>query len=494
MVPDYPRLFAGLNALLDKINAGDGGLPALYRLLELGQEALGAEAMSFVEYAPSGGRVIAATGASYWAVGRPVDTTDPAIAQLLAGPRTQERPISDLPEELAAQYHGRGLSRMVGARAELGGLVVGSLHAYFPETGIRATDAERSLVTWLASSAARMYGERTGLPVHDDGHVVASLADGLAILGRDGSIRLWNPAAERVTGFPTSQMLGAHLPLPVPDPGQSVDHRLPDGRWLQVHCAELAGSDARVVTFRDITETRRRERDRDLFIAVTSHELRTPVTVIKGYADTLGEHWDQLSDAERRDAVRVLGQRSADLARLVDRLLSAASNAGGALGELTPIPFDLVDALRAAADRLPSDLRKGLRVELPRTLPKAYGDRGSVATLLTELLTNAYKYSPTGADVQLDAEADGQTVYFRVSDRGIGVRPEHVERAFERFWQGELDDQRRYSGVGLGLYLVRRLVERQNGWVSLRPRERGGTVAEVRLPRADATSSGSELS
>ena len=100
-------------------------------------------------------------------------------------------------------------------------------------------------------------------------------------------------------------------------------------------------------------------------------------------------------------------------------------------------------------------------------------------------MTNAYKYSLSPAEVTLSGGSDGQTVYFRVADRGIGIRSEHVERAFERFWQGEADEARRYGGVGLGLYLVRRIVERQNGWVSLRPREGGGTVAEVRLPRAD---------
>ena len=82
----------------------------------------------------------------------------------------------------------------------------------------------------------------------------------------------------------------------------------------------------------------------------------------------------------------------------------------------------------------------------------------------------------------LTAGADAQTVWFRVADRGIGIRPEHVERAFERFWQLETGDQRTRGGVGLGLYLVRRIVERQHGWVSLRPRQGGGTVAEVRLP------------
>jgi signal transduction histidine kinase len=120
---------------------------------------------------------------------------------------------------------------------------------------------------------------------------------------------------------------------------------------------------------------------------------------------------------------------------------------------------------------------------LPAELPKAYGDRDSLATILTELATNAHKYSPHNTDVELYAEADDHTVTFRVADRGVGVKPEHVERAFERYWQGESGDRRHHPGAGLGLYLVRRIVERQHGWVSLRPRDGGGTVAEVRLPR-----------
>jgi signal transduction histidine kinase len=101
------------------------------------------------------------------------------------------------------------------------------------------------------------------------------------------------------------------------------------------------------------------------------------------------------------------------------------------------------------------------------------------------LVTNACKYSTDWVDVELTAGADERTVWIRVSDRGLGISPEYTERAFERFWQLETGDQRRYGGVGLGLYLVRRIVERQNGWVSLRARDGGGTVAEVRLPRAD---------
>ena len=157
--------------------------------------------------------------------------------------------------------------------------------------------------------------------------------------------------------------------------------------------------------------------------------------------------------------------------------------------EMVTLVRELRDRV-AVLERENADLRRRLTMNLPLDLPKALGDRGSLATVLTELVTNADKYSEDDAAVELTTGADAQSVFFRVSDRGVGVRPENVERAFDRFWQGELGNRRRYPGAGLGLYLVRRIVERQNGWVSLRPREGGGTVAEVRLPRGDVLLSG----
>ena len=117
-------------------------------------------------------------------------------------------------------------------------------------------------------------------------------------------------------------------------------------------------------------EQARRQEDRDLWVAVTSHELRTPVTVIKGYADTLTNHWDSLGEAGRQEAVRVIGTRAGELARLVDRLLSATSD-DGEVGAAPAGPFDLVEALRHAADELPADLRRRLVLDgLPAELPE----------------------------------------------------------------------------------------------------------------------------
>ncbi|MGC4744852.1 PAS domain-containing sensor histidine kinase [Micromonospora sp. DT201] len=478
---DFPALLAGHTAVIEMINSGDAGLPVLTQLLRVAQPALGASGMAFVEFGPTGGRVIAATGAAEWALGRPLAADDPDTVCLLSGPRVQQVSVSHLNGKLADELAGSGLRQMVVSRAEIGGDTVGSLHALYSGDDEPGTEG-RGVIAYLASCIGHMYGDQTGLPVHGDGPVVAALADGLAVVDRDGHVRLWNPAAAQVTGRSVEQALSRPLPFPLPPSGQVRDHRMPDGRWLRITSGDLPGPGTlRVVTFRDITDQQRRDHDRELFVAVTSHELRTPVTVIKGYADTLTDHWESLTEVDRRQAARVIGQRANELARLVDRLLSSAAEAGP--GDEPPTLFDLGDALRSAVADLPAELRRRLALVLPADLPKALGHRPSLATVLTELTTNAGKYSPPDSPIEITASVDGQLVAFRVSDQGIGIRPEHVERAFDRFWQGESGDRRGYPGAGLGLYLVRRIVEQQNGWVSLRPRTGGGTVAEVRLPR-----------
>jgi signal transduction histidine kinase len=390
--PDYPALIRGQIAVLDRINAGEMGLPVLQSLVRLAQEVLGGRGAGFAEYATGHGRIVAATGACAPALGRRVGREDDRLS---AG-RSLLIPLDSLNDEFAKQIECGDLHRMLGARCETGGKTVGSLHVYFGDDQGDPSPEHHAVLELVASSIGGLYAGQPGLPVHGDA---------------------------------------------------------------------------------------RRQDNRDLWVAVTSHELRTPVTVIKGYADTLTNHWDSLGEGGRQEAVRVIGTRAGELARLVDRLLSATSEEGE-IGVAPAGPFDLSEALREAVDELPADLRRRIVADnLPEDLPKAYGERDTIATILTELATNAEKYSPPDTVVELCAGVDEETLRFRVSDRGAGIRPEHVERAFERYWQGESGD-RHHPGAGLGLYLVRRLVERQQGWVSLRPREGGGTTAEVRLPRA----------
>jgi two-component system phosphate regulon sensor histidine kinase PhoR len=479
------EVFDELTALADLLNAGEGGLVGLQRTVELTPAATGADGAAFVEFGCGGaGRVVAASGELIWGLGRPVDFNDPEVRRLRADDGgVWEYSADTIHTEGGHVLAGLGMRWVRFADAKVGSIPVGVLVVCYRAEG-DVCQPWRSALTFLASFIAMQYSLGRGLPVYQDGPAVAPTSDAFALLDPDDVVRAWNPPAELLTAQAAEDQIGKPWPFPLPVADETIEHQMACGRWIEIRAVRVAISGALAVTFRPRPEAG--SDDRDLFIALTGHELRTPVTVIRGYADTLVEHWDSLDEQARREGVFVVGQRARELARLVDRLLSAAGD-GSPAEAITALPFDLIDALHVAVDELRADLRRVLKVRLPATLPKAHGDRASLATVLTELATNACKYSPNWVEVELTAGADAQTVWFRIADRGVGIRPEHVERAFERFWQLETGDQRTSGGVGLGLYLVRRIVERQHGWVSLRPRQGGGTVAEIRLPRADAS-------
>jgi two-component system phosphate regulon sensor histidine kinase PhoR len=483
--PDVPPsgevpLLRGLTELISG-TTDTGGLVGLQLLVELAAAATGSIGASFVEYGPDDGRVVAACGSAQFMLGRPIDPQSPEIAEAVANSAPGQVTLVRLTPVL----------RMLRTSAVVGDVVVGSIQIYLPGGAGGVPSAAEAWLRLFGTCAAQLYVSENGLPAGESGDPsLDPVSLPIVVVTPEGTVRAWNGHAERLTAVAAVEAVGRTFPFPLPRSGQSTVHRLANGTRVRIRATRLAGTRSRVLYLRPEPETdprdRSRDESRDLFLAVASHELRTPVTVIRGYADTLVEHWDALKEADRREAVTVLGQRARELARLVDRLLSAASDAAGVGDGATPVPFDVIDALREVERDLAPEIRAAVDLDLPGALPKATGDRAGILTVVTELVTNACKYSPARVKVDVTAGADTQTVWFRVSDRGVGIPPEHVERAFERFWQLESGDQRSFGGVGLGLYLVRRIVERQNGWASLRPRDGGGTVAEVRLPRADA--------
>jgi signal transduction histidine kinase len=483
-----------LRSMLDEFNDGAGRRSLLARLVAAAEGYGGAAGAWFTVVEPDGGRVIVASESCAWIQGRHFGWEGSATAALLAGgQRSAVYPISAAAPAARAVVASHGFRSVLLARATATGRTVGVLHVLYREPEPDVDPARRAILE-LVAAACGVLVEGGATPVEGtareavDGHaptVAASIADGLAVLGGDGTVRSWNRSARHLTGLPREAVLHHQPPFPVPDPGQVLDHRLDSGRWIQILCSTLGGSGERAVTFRDITGPKLDVEAKDLFLATTSHELRTPVTVVKGYADTLIDRWPDLDSAQRLDAVRVIQQRSTELAELVDRLLLGAKPTDGSVRVVTE-PFDLVATVReATAGLLDASPRHRLVVDLPTGMPAARGDRVSMGTVLAELVANAAKYSPGGGAVEVTGGFGATTVLFRVADRGIGVGPDDVERVFDRFWQAEIGDQRRFGGVGLGLYIVRRLIDRQNGWVSVHPRDGGGTVVEVRLPRAD---------
>ncbi len=311
--------------------------------------------------------------------------------------------------------------------------------------------------------------------------VIDGSADGIAVLDADGLVRQWNPAAHLLTGVSPEEATGKPPPFPLPEPGAKLTHRLPSGRWIDLLCTGLSGREERVLDFRDITAAKELEEAKDLFLATTSHELRTPITVVQGFASTLASRWDKLPDSDRRSAVQTIAERAGALARLVEQLL-LGSRAGADQLTVSNGRFDLAGVLRGAAVAFRSLAgQHTLVTEIPDDLPPAYGDAMATDIIVGQFLENAFKYSPEGGTVTVAARCDGDLIDVTVADQGIGIPAADRERVFERFVQGEAGDRRRFGGIGLGLYIVRQLALAQGGTVAAEERPGGGTVMRLRL-------------
>jgi PAS domain S-box-containing protein len=380
-----------------------------------------------------------------------------------------------------------GLHTITLSLSHVAGRPYGALYALYSRRKVGHVELE--LLELLAGHASvalsnvTAFGEVVEQRAHERAVIDAS-ADGIAVLDGSGLVRVWNPAASRLTGVAYANAFGRRPPFPLPEPGSKLTHRLPNGRWIDVLCTGLSGRDEQVLDFRDVTAAKELEEAKDLFLATTSHELRTPITVVQGFASTLASRWDKLADAERRSAVQTIAERAGALARLVEQLL-LGSRAGADQLAVSNGPFDLAKLLRAAAVAFrPLSDKHTLITDIPNELPQAHGDATAADIIVGQLLENAFKYSPDGGQVTIRARAAGELIEVTVEDQGIGIPAEDRDRVFDRFVQGETGDRRRFGGIGLGLYIVRQLARAQDGEVSAAEAPGGGTVMRLQLRRA----------
>src|SRR5215469_15551990 len=366
-----------------------------------------------------------------------------------------------------------GLHTIALGLSHVAGRPYGALYALYSRR--KLSHVELELLELLAGHAgvaltnAMAFEEVVRQRAHERA-VIDGSADGIAVLDQAGLVAQWNPAAHRITGIPAPDAIGKPPPFPLPGPDAMLTYKLPNGRWLDVLCTALADHGELVIDFRDVTATKELEEAKDLFLATTSHELRTPITVVQGFASTLASRWDQLGDAERRAAVRTIAERAG-----ADQL--PVSNG----------PFDLGAVLRGAATAFqPLSDKHTVLTDVPDDLPAASGDTMATDIIVGQLLENAFKYSPDGGTVLVRAQATGAWIEVTVEDEGIGIAAGDHERIFDRFYQGETGDRRRFGGVGIGLFIVRRLAEAQHGEVMASSRPGGGTTMRLRLrPAAD---------
>ncbi|MDH2425693.1 PAS domain S-box protein [Sphaerisporangium sp. TRM90804] len=484
------RLVRRLTDVVADINS-ELELPhVLDRIAESLSELTGADAGGFVLIEDERLRLVSTHGLPQDLRGATADLRTSLVGKLLRTGKTVLLETGDqavLDELIWSEL--RGLHTIALGVAAVGGRPYGALYALFAQH--KAGHVELELLELLAGHAgialanAMAYQDVVRQRAHERAVVDAS-ADGIAVLDEAGAVRQWNPAAEELTGLPAAEALGGRPPFPLPAPGEKLTTQLPSGRWLDVVSAEIGGTAELVVDFRDVTRAKELEEAKDLFLATTSHELRTPITVVQGFAGTLDARWDKLSDVERRSAVRTIAERSRSLGRLMDHLLLGA-RAGADELKVRVESFDLGERVRAATLGMPalSDKHR-VEVDIPCDLPSVDGDTLATDILLGQLLENAFKYSPDGGLIRVAAWQEHDTVVVVVDDEGVGIAADDRDRVFERFVQADSGDRRRFGGVGLGLHIARSLARAQGGEVTAHAGPAAGTRMRFVLRRSSA--------
>jgi signal transduction histidine kinase/HAMP domain-containing protein len=344
-------------------------------------------------------------------------------------------------------------------------------------------NAFNAMASDLAETRRRLEEERRRLAV-----TIESLGDGLLVTEPNSSvIATANPRAhalvpELAVGTRADRE-GSPLP-PLADAIEReivIDHR---DRTLAITAARLGTEVEGVVwTVRDVSERARLERAKSEFVATASHELRSPLTSIKGFIELLARSPESMSERQREFVDIIL--RSTDrLVDLVNDLLDVARIEADYV-EMSRRPIDVGEAVREVVELMgPRIEAKGqtLGVYIAPTLPLALADAGRVRQIVANLVTNAHVYTPEGGRIHIGAEADRAWVQLTVADSGVGMSPEEIEHVFERFYRG--GGSGKAPGTGLGLSIVKSLIEMHDGQIQVASEPGHGTTFRVLLPSA----------
>lgn len=260
-------------------------------------------------------------------------------------------------------------------------------------------------------------------------------------------------------------------------------------RWYQCIDKAIPWSDGRLVRLEiaiDITESRELEELKDQMLSAVSHEMRTPMTAILGFTEFMLE--EEGSAEERRGYLEAMQREGQRLNRLIDNFLRLGrlKSQRESLHRERLHPQELLAPL--AKKYAQASPRHPLRLEIAEGTGPFWGEAEDLALVIDNLLANALQYSPEGGEIVLGAKSRGDEVLLWVKDPGIGIEAGELERIFVPFFRVDNSDQRKTSGVGLGLPLAREIVSRHQGRIWAESAPGSGSTFYVALPGAAGTS------
>jgi PAS domain S-box-containing protein len=400
------------------------------------------------------------------------------------------------------------------------GNVVGA--AYIYRSGpVRFTEDERALLQSFADQAAiAVSNARLFALVREEKQrldaILDSSAEGIAILGPDNRVQRFNRTISRLAGVPAEKAIGGRhddlLRFRNIETGRTLSQAEAGGwplsdsatLYLEADLIRESGGPLSVgvtyapvftpersllnivVGMRDLTRFREAEEMKDTFISIISHELKTPVALIKGYASTLRREDVQWDPNVVKDSLSVIEDEADRLGGLIEDLLDASRLQAGGLkphyGEA-----DLARIAARVADRLTRQFPgRAIRADFPADFPAISADERRIGQVITNLVSNALKYSSADSEVVVSGKAASDRVTIRVEDHGFGIDQKDLPYVFDRFYRGP-EIAKRTKGAGLGLYLSKAVIEAHGGriWIESKPGK--GTRVFFSLPRSRET-------
>jgi two-component system, OmpR family, sensor histidine kinase VicK len=335
--------------------------------------------------------------------------------------------------------------------------------------------------------------------------ILTHMADGLMALDKAGRIIKLNPAAERMFQLPESRALGRYPQDVFPDLGmekvlaqaqqesRSVTHETRyGGMYLLAYVTPLFSERQQtagiVVVFHDITELEKLEQMRRDFVANVSHELKTPLTTVKSYVETLMDGAAEDTEVRTR-FLRVVESETDRMARLVRDLLHLSQlDQGSATWDVQPHGVGplLDEGLARLAVQVERKQLTVTRLYDPAT-PEALFDRDKLQQVVLNLLANAIEFTPNNGEITVAVKPSGAMVQVSVRDTGIGIPKEDLPRIFERFYRVDKARSRMLGGTGLGLAIARQIIELMGGAISIDSQVGQGTQVVFTIPAALAT-------
>jgi len=444
------------------------------------------------------------------------------LEPLLASVPEHEDPASvELPEinrqlQILIRKFSMGFLTGVGLPLIVHNQVIGVIFVFRSYSGVFSTN-DRALLQSFADQAAiavhnaQLYSQISQEKQRMDA-LLDSTADGILILSPTHVVERCNPAFGRLIGMPVNKIIGATheeiIRWERAINGPTLEKAEADGWPLTPNATLYVEGDLKrpndlplavgitysslistegqllnvIATVRDISRFREAEEIKSTFVSIVSHELKTPIALIKGYVGTLRREdaiWDR---KVVEDSLAVIEEEADRLTELIDDLLDASRLQAGALKiNLSDVSLD--NLAKRIADRFITQTdRHTIVVDFPPDFPIVLADENRIGQVLSNLLSNAIKYSTEGGKISISGRVRPEQVIVCVSDQGPGIAPEDLPHVFDRFYRAS-QASRKTKGAGLGLYLARAVIEAHGGRIWVDPKPGEGARICFSLPR-----------